>query len=103
MLSILSKKELKDDKLLIDSIHQIINSGFLTHSPEDMKNIKIEIRKNNQNENELWIGNVYCKVYHPQNPALVPHVKFFAMPTHMIILQRMLQDFIIQGKYLSLE
>lgn len=94
---------INDDNL--NNLHEIVHAGFSStqnislHDKNMLQEtIQIEIKINDKGINELCIGDIHYPVQIPKNPALVPKVNFFNMPTHVRILKKMLQDFIIQGK-----
>jgi hypothetical protein len=46
----------------------------------------------------LQIGHVKAPINTPKVPALVPHVAFHDMPTHVAMLQELLQDYVVGGR-----
>jgi len=63
----------------------------LAHTP-----LKVELERcPRTSKPQLRIGNIVAPVNQPQHPALVPHVSFHDMPMHVLLLQELLQDYVV--------
>lgn len=76
------------------------NNGGVVNEGVDEEIPSITIQSIQRGGNEyLVIGDIEYKKEVPTDPALIPHVNFFNIPSHLIILKNMLHDYILGGFY----